>query len=176
MKGEAKVFRLVFLPLWTDILIADEFWWSNKTLKPHKVKYTSHSEELLNYSVPTKIPKTLAKVAKLVKVLAAVVHLSHVPMDKHHISVKLLNCVYNPKGVSVVSGKSHTEERSLRIGNRVGSSAIKPAVTIGIMAVKILSRDRKSHKTRNSVVCLSPLSIHSLLVPYMITFQTHWWS
>lgn len=37
--------------------------------------------------------------------------------------------------------KGHTEERSLLIGNKVGSSAIKPAATIGIMAVKILLRD-----------------------------------
>lgn len=37
--------------------------------------------------------------------------------------------------------KGYTEDRSLLIGNKVGSSAIKPAATIGIMAVKILLRD-----------------------------------
>lgn len=41
------------------------------------------------------------------------------------------------------------EERSLLIGNNVGSSAIKPAATIGIMAVKILQETEKNHTKEN---------------------------
>lgn len=46
----------------------------------------------------------------------------------------------------MVKKKSHTKE-SLLIGNNVGSSVIKPAATIGIMAVKILSRQEKRENT-----------------------------
>lgn len=79
-------------------------------------------------------------------------------------------------------GKGHTEERSLLIGNNVGSSAIKPAATIGIMAVKILQememvtqgKWRKNTKSiRSSVVisiaCFVTLNdpqCHSLLTPH----------
>lgn len=45
--------------------------------------------------------------------------------------------------------KGHTEERSPLIGNNVGSSAIKPAATIGIMAVKILQETEKDDTKEN---------------------------
>lgn len=44
--------------------------------------------------------------------------------------------------------KSHTKQ-SLLIGNNVGSSVSKPAATIGIIAVKILSRQEK----RENITC-----------------------
>lgn len=46
-----------------------------------------------------------------------------------------MNCKIN-----ILHENIHTKETSLLIGNKVGSSVIKPAATIGIMAVKILSR------------------------------------
>lgn len=83
----------------------------------------------------------------------------------------------------------YTEERSLLIGNKVGSSAIKPAATIGIMAVKILLRDengdtreieKKNINSRGSsfminIVCfviLDDSQRHSPLASHVIKKKT----